>query len=72
MGRPAKEYALYRGDDFVDIGTKRELGKRYGIPLSTLDDMTTERARERYAGSGLCLVDVTEEEDGEAQDGKAS
>lgn len=71
MGRPAKEYALYRGDEFVDIGTKKELGKRHSISLSLLDHMTTREARSRYAGHGLCLVDVTEEE-GEAQDGKAS
>lgn len=68
MGRPAKEYALYRGGEFVDIGTKKESGKRYSIPFPTLDHMTTREAKERYAGHGLCLVDVSEE----AQDGKAS
>lgn len=70
MGRTPKEYALYKGDEFVDIGTKRELGKRYGISLPLLDHMTTQEAKGRYAGHGLCLVDVSEGE--EAPDGKAS
>lgn len=56
MGRPAKEYALYRGDEFLDIGTKKELGEKYGIPCPTLDHMTTREAKLRYAGRGLCLV----------------
>lgn len=30
-GRKVREYALYKGDDFVDIGSKVELGEKYGL-----------------------------------------
>ena len=32
----AVEYALYKGDNFLDIGTIKELSKRYDISVKTL------------------------------------
>lgn len=40
VSRPRRKYngefALYRGDEFIDIGTKKELAKLLGIKTSTL------------------------------------
>lgn len=30
------EYALYRGDEFLDIGTMKELSEKYDISVKTL------------------------------------
>ena len=32
----AVEYALYKGDNFLDIGTIKDLSKRYNISVKTL------------------------------------
>lgn len=32
----AKEYALYRGDEFVDVGTADELAERMGVKAETV------------------------------------
>ena len=32
----AVEYALYKGDNFLDIGTIKELAERYNISVKTL------------------------------------
>lgn len=29
-------YALYRGDEFVDVGTAKELGERQGVKPDTI------------------------------------
>ena len=29
--RKVREYALYKGDDFLDLGSKFELGEKYGL-----------------------------------------
>lgn len=31
-----KIYALYHGEDFIDLGTKKEISKRQGISIKTL------------------------------------
>lgn len=31
-----KDYALYKGDEFVDLGTIKYLSKKYHIPEKTL------------------------------------
>ena len=35
-GRPAKEYAIYKGDEFIAIGTIKELVKKTGYSETTL------------------------------------
>ncbi len=71
MGRKAKEYALYRGDEFLDIGTKKELCERHGVPFATLEHLTTREAKLRYSGHGLCLVSLDGGEEEGGSDGKA-
>jgi hypothetical protein len=36
MARKSKEYALYRGDEFVDIGTAEFLANKYNTSANTI------------------------------------
>ena len=36
MANPAKEYALYKGDKLLAIGTKKEIAKQLGVKQSTI------------------------------------
>ena len=69
MGCRPWVYALYRGDEFVDIGTKRELGLRYGIPRATLDCAATSLGKSRSDGSrgGIVVVALGTAEDWEME-----
>ena len=37
MPNPAKEYALYKGDKLLAIGTKKEIANQLGVKISTID-----------------------------------
>ena len=43
------EYALYKGDEFVDIGTIRQLSKSLGIKENTLRYLASNKHYERVA-----------------------
>jgi hypothetical protein len=36
MGRKKQVYALYKGDEFIDLGTIEELAKKEGIKPKTM------------------------------------
>lgn len=50
MGRIAKEYACYRGDEFLVIGTLQEIAKYLGI---TYDSLRSSKSKGR-----LILIDL--------------
>ncbi len=58
----AKEYALYRGDEFVDLGTIKQLAKSRGIKESSLRFYCTasylKRLEERNSTNALCLYEI--------------
>lgn len=69
MGRYEKDYAVYRGEEFVDIGTAKELAKRLN---------TTPRTIQWYAGckryknqthnrGGYTIVAIEEDEEDELE-----
>lgn len=48
MGRPQKEYALYKGDEFIMIGTAEEIAKeRHTLPKS-IQFYATPTYKSRY------------------------
>ncbi len=52
-----KEYALYRGDDMVDMGTITELAQRRGVKVNTIRYYGTPTYQSRGRGqSGKRLV----------------
>ncbi|MGQ7595155.1 hypothetical protein ACTGVC_01300 [Streptococcus suis] len=36
MSNPEKEYALYKGDELLAMGTAKELAERFGVKVSTI------------------------------------
>ena len=36
MANPEKEYALYKGDKLLAMGTKKEIAKQLGVKTSTI------------------------------------
>ena len=55
-------YALYRGDEFIDIGTKYELSAKYGIDIKTIawcSTPTGKRLFYEHGATGLTSVNLT-------------
>lgn len=49
MGRPRKKdiYALYRGDEMLDVGTADELAEKMGVKRDTVLWLSTPAAHRR-------------------------
>ena len=62
-GRPTKEYAIYKGDEFVAIGTIKELVKKTGYAESTLRYCTNPASRRRNKGNRLIVIQVEDDEE---------
>lgn len=58
-----KLYALYKGDDFIDIGTSKELAKKIGVSMNTIWFYASEKWKERSKCESWVLVDLDEEEE---------
>lgn len=55
-----KEYALYKGDTFIDLGTKKYLAEKMGVKISTIHFMTTPAYKKRikdedYSNAYICI-----------------
>jgi hypothetical protein len=64
-----KEYALYQGDSFVDIGTIAVLSDKWGISQSTLRWSASGVGKRRREGKRLrkdtiIVIPIEEDEDG--------
>ena len=60
-GRPTKEYAIYKGDEFIAIGTIKELVKKTGYSETTLRYCTHPVSRRRSKGNRLVVFAVDDE-----------
>lgn len=61
----AATYALYRGDELVDVGTARELAGRLGVTVEYVRWMATPTARRRDRGHRLLAYRIDDEGDDE-------
>lgn len=63
------EYALYRGDEFIDLGTADELAKKMNVHRNTIKFYATkthrERLEKRNSNYNKCLIAIKIEEDEE-------
>lgn len=57
----AATYALYRGDELVDVGTARELAGRLGVTVEYVRWMATPTARRRDRGRRLLAYRIDNE-----------
>lgn len=58
-------YAVYRGDEFIDLGTLEELSKSLGILKRTLQFMKSPSYKKRMKNYEKFMIIYKIEEDGE-------
>lgn len=56
-----KEYAVYKGDKFIDLGTKEYLAKRLNCKEDTIMWHTTPSAKKRNIKNGLIVIKIEED-----------
>lgn len=64
MSQREKEYAYYdKNDNFIDIGTKKELAERLGVKPSTIEYYATPSKRKRTKTAGIKVIPLEEEDE---------
>lgn len=69
MGRPEGIYALYKGEEFLDMGTKKEMAARRGVKVETMHYWSSKANKRRIESRKyqnalrIIRIDNTEEED---------
>ncbi len=58
-------YAIYKGDEFLDLGTLEELSNKFGISRKSLQWMKSPIAMKRFNGSKNGLIVIKIDDDGE-------
>lgn len=48
MGRKKQEYALYKGNEFIDLGTIPEIAKREGVKPKTIFYYKTPAYKKKF------------------------
>lgn len=68
-----KMYALYKGDQFLFIGTMKEIAEHRGVQLETIRFLNTPayKKRSKYQHEPLILISA-EDDEGEKKNGKSS
>jgi hypothetical protein len=51
-------YALYKGDEFIDMGTKKELAKKRGCSPDTIGFLASPSNFKRIKKKGLLCIRV--------------
>lgn len=54
-----REYALYKGEDLIQFGTRKELADFLGVKESTIRFYESPAYQRRHSGSGLAVVEIT-------------
>ena len=68
MYRKENVYAVYKGDEFLDLGTAKELAERMGVRPETIKFMTypsyqrqIERRKKSYSKSYMIVIKIEED-----------
>jgi len=51
-------YAVYKGDQFIDEGTKEELANRFGVTVKTVGFWVTPRNAKRDRGNRKIAINI--------------
>lgn len=57
-----KQYALYHGDNFVDLGTIPYLAKKFNVKESTIKFYLSPAWRKRHKKEGIIVIPIEEGE----------
>ena len=55
------DYALYKGDKFIDVGTLKEIARRQGVKYSTIIFYGTPAYQKRTGGRGFITIRLEDE-----------
>ena len=53
-------YALYHGDDFIDLGSKEYLANKLNVKIRTIDFYMTPAYKKRTQCSGWVVIKIEE------------
>lgn len=56
-------YAIYYGDQFIDLGTKKELADKYNIKTSTINFYMSPAHRKRTEEKSWIVIKIEEDEE---------
>lgn len=56
------EYAVYRGDEFINLGTSKELAKELNIEMKSFYYLMSKQYRKRMKENWLVAFRIEEEE----------
>ena len=64
--RKESVYAVYKGDKFIDLGTKKELAKRLNVKIGTVSAWANLRQRKRIENTqkkdGYIAIKIEDED----------
>ena len=62
MGRHKSEYAIYKGDESIDLGTAEELSKKLGLTVKTIQFLATKAHHNRATSDNWMVAIRIEDE----------
>ena len=56
-------YAVYKGDEFIDVGTKKEISKNLGCSIDTISFYQSPAHKKRIKNSdkAICIYRIEED-----------
>lgn len=58
MRKKVKDYAIYKGDKFIDLGSVRYLAKRMNVKEETIKFYSTPTYQKRTGGRGYVVIRI--------------
>ena len=63
--RKYKEYAIYKGEEIIDIGTVKELASKHNVSINTIYFLSSPANHRRNKGNKKIAIVVNDEEEKE-------
>ena len=58
MRKKVKDYAIYKGDRFIDLGSVRYLAKKMNVKEETIKFYSTPTYQKRTGGRGYVVIRI--------------
>lgn len=58
MRKKVKDYAIYKGDKFIDLGSVRYLAKKMNVKEETIKFYSTPTYQKRTGGRGYVVIRI--------------
>jgi hypothetical protein len=57
------DYALYKGDTFIDVGTVKEIALRLGLHPDTIRHYSKKSYNEKFGDNAMILIKLDDKEE---------